>query len=175
MALLDNGVQINTIMPSYVKSHSLEMGPITNLIGRRATCVGLGKAYTQPLGYVFVKAQVHGAQGYKEDQIALVVLDLLNFVERIPVILGTPTISCIMNVMKERKIDALVMPCTNARVAHLLSVQRAAATMVDDQTTEEPSSDEYDEVVITKNRETVDAFSSHVIPMKAEKAYMGAH
>ena len=33
MALLDNGVQINTIMPSYVKSHSLEVGLITNLIG----------------------------------------------------------------------------------------------------------------------------------------------
>ena len=33
--------------------------------------------------------------------------------------------------------------------------------------------DEYDEVVITKNTETVDAFSSHVIPMKVEKAYKG--
>ena len=43
MALLDNGVQINTIMPSYVKSHSLEVGLITDLIGRRVACVGLGK------------------------------------------------------------------------------------------------------------------------------------
>ena len=34
MALLDNGTQINTIMASYVKSHLLEVGPITNLIGR---------------------------------------------------------------------------------------------------------------------------------------------
>ena len=33
--------------------------------------------------------------------------------------------------------------------------------------------DEYDETVITKNMETVDAFSSHVIPMKAERAYAG--
>ena len=41
MALLDNGAQINTIMPSYVKSHSLEMGPITNLISGRVTCIGL--------------------------------------------------------------------------------------------------------------------------------------
>ena len=38
---------------------------------------------------------------------------------------------------------------------------------------EEPGSDEYNEVVITKNAETVDAFSSCIIPMKAEKAYMG--
>ena len=41
MALLDNGVQVNTIMPSYVKSHSLEVGPITNLAGRWVTCIGL--------------------------------------------------------------------------------------------------------------------------------------
>ena len=47
--------------------------------------------------------------------------------------------------------------------------------MVDDQTTEESGPDEYDEVVITKNTENVDAFSSHVIPMKAEKAYTGQH
>ena len=42
-----------------------------------------------------------GVQGYNEDQIALVLLDLPNFVERIPIILGTPTISHIINVMKE--------------------------------------------------------------------------
>ena len=45
--------------------------------------------------------------------------------------------------------------------------------MVDNQTTGESGPDGYDEVVITKNAETVDAFSSCVIPMKAEKAYTG--
>ena len=45
---------------------------------------------------------MNGVQGYDEDHIALIVLDLLNFVARIPIILGTPTISCIVNVMKER-------------------------------------------------------------------------
>ena len=63
-----------------------------------------------------------GVQGYDEDQIALVVLDLLNFVARIPIILGTPTISHIINVMKERQIDALVTLWADAMVAHLLSV-----------------------------------------------------
>ena len=47
--------------------------------------------------------------------------------------------------------------------------------MVDDQTMEESSLDEYNEVVITKNMDTVDAFSSCVIPVKVEKAYMGEH
>ena len=67
------------------------------------------------------------------------------------------------------------MPWANARVAHLLSVWRAAATMVNDQNMGESGPDEYNEVVITKNLETVDAFSSCVIPLKAEKAYTGEH
>ena len=46
MALLDNGVQVNTITLRYVKEHSLQVGPITNLMGSKVTCVGLGNAYT---------------------------------------------------------------------------------------------------------------------------------
>ena len=74
---MDNGAQINTITPNYVKHHSLQMGPITDLIGARVACVGLGNTYTQSLGYVFVWVQVGGVQGYDEDQIALVVPDEL--------------------------------------------------------------------------------------------------
>ena len=77
--------------------------------------------------------------------------------------------------MKERDIDTLATPWANARVVHLLSVQRAAATVEDDQAMEGSGPDEYDKVVITRNTETVDAFSSHVIPVKLEKAYMGDH
>ena len=90
------------IMPSYVKSHSLKMGLITNLIGRWVICVGLWNAYIQPLGCVIVQVQVDGVQGYNEEQTALVVPDFLNFMERIPIILGTPTISHFINVIKER-------------------------------------------------------------------------
>ena len=49
MALLDNGVQVNTITPRYVKEHSLPVGPITDLMGSKVTCVGLDNAYTKPL------------------------------------------------------------------------------------------------------------------------------
>ena len=45
-ALLDNGVPNNTITPNHVKNHSLEMGPITDLIGAGVACVGLGNVYT---------------------------------------------------------------------------------------------------------------------------------
>ena len=41
MALLDNGAQVNTITPRYVSDHSLQVGPITNLMGSKVTCMGL--------------------------------------------------------------------------------------------------------------------------------------
>ena len=83
MALLDNGVQINTIMPKYISDHSLQMGPITDLLGAKVACVGLGNAYTRPLGYIIIWVQVDGVLGYDKDQIALVIPDLSNFVARI--------------------------------------------------------------------------------------------
>ena len=65
------------------------------------------------------------------------------------------------------------MPWANARVAHPLSVHRAAAAVVGNETVEESSSNGYDKVVITKNMETIDAFSSCVIHVRAERAYTG--
>ena len=173
MALLDNGAQIKTIMPMYVNDHALQMGPITNLLGAKVACVGLGNAYMRPLGYVVIWVQVDGVQGYDEDQIALVILDLSNFVAQIPVILGTPTISQVVNVMKEVEIDTLAMPWANARVAHLLLICRMTAVEVGDSTEEESSSDGYDQVMFTQNVETVDAFSFHMMPVKAGRAYTG--
>ena len=61
MALLDNGAQVNTITLRYVKEHSLQVGPVTDLMGSKVACVGLGNAYTRPLGYVVI--QVSGGQG----------------------------------------------------------------------------------------------------------------
>ena len=84
--------------------------------------MGLGNAFTQPLGYVVIWVQADGVQGYGKDQITVVMPDLSNFVVRVPVILGTLTISHVINVIKEKEIDTLVMPWENAQVAHLLSV-----------------------------------------------------
>ena len=90
MALLDNGTQVNTITPRYVKEHSLPVGPITDLMGSKVTCIGLGNAYTRLLGYVVIRVQVDTVQGYNEDQIALIILDLSNFATRVPCHPGDP-------------------------------------------------------------------------------------
>ena len=110
MALLDNGAQVNTIMPRYVSNHSLQVGPITDLMGSKVTCVGLGNAYTRLFGYMVVWVQVDGVWGYNEDQIALVIRDFSNFTARVPVILGMPTIGRVVNVMREMEMDALAIP-----------------------------------------------------------------
>ena len=90
MALLDNSAQVNTITLRHIKEHSLQVGPITDLMGSKVTCIGLGNAYTRPLGYVVIWIQVDGVWGYDEDQIALIIPDFSNFVTRVPIILGTP-------------------------------------------------------------------------------------
>ena len=90
MALLDNGVQVNTITPRYVKEHSLPVGPITDLMGSKVACIGLGNAYTKPLGYVIIWVQVDRVWGYDKDQIALIILDFSNFAVRVTCHLGNP-------------------------------------------------------------------------------------
>ena len=93
-------------------------------MGSKVTCVVLGNAYTRLLGYVVIWVQVDGVQGYNEDQIALVIPDFSNFTTRVPIILGTPTIGQVINMMREAEMDALAMPWANARAAHLLAVWR---------------------------------------------------
>ena len=133
--------------------------------------MGLGNAYSRPLGYIVIWVQVDGVQGYDEDQIALVIPNLSNFAAQIPFILGTPTISCIINVMKEMEKDALATPWANARVAHLLLVCRMTGVKIGDGIEKESSSDDYDQVMFTQNIETIEAFSSHMVLVKVAKAY----
>ena len=160
MAVLDNGAQINTIMPKYVSDHSLPIGLITDLLGAKVICVGLGNAYTRLLDYTDIWVQVDGVQGYDEDQITLVIPDISNLTARVPVILGTPTISHIVNVMKQKKIDALATPWVNERVAHLLLVHRMTAIKVGGGAAEECGPDDYNQVMFTQNITIIEAFSS---------------
>ena len=173
MALLDNGSQINTIMPKYISDHSLQMGPIANLLGAKVACMGLGNAHMRPLGYIIIQVQVDRVQGNDKDQIALLIPDLSNFVAQLPFILGTLTISQVINVMKEVEIDTLAISWANARVANLLLVCRMTTIKVDDGIAEESSSDNYDQVMFTQNVKIIEAFSSHVVLVKVGRAYTG--
>ena len=173
MALLDNGAQVNTITPRYVREHSLQVGPITDLMGSKVACIGLGNAYTRPLGYVVIWVQVDRVWGYDEDQIALIIQDYSNFATRVPIILGTSTIGRVVNMMREAEMDSLATPWVNARAAHLLAVRRMMLVEVGNDQGEEYDTDKDSLLMYTQKAETLEPFSSHVIPIKTTKAYLG--
>ena len=78
-----------------------------------------------------------------------------------------------MNVIK-KKIEALAITWVNAWVAYLLVVWWATATVEDDKVASGKSDpSEYDEVVTTKDSETIDAFLSCIIHVKTGTAYTG--
>ena len=120
-----------------------------------------------------IQAQVDGVWGYYEDQIALVIPDISNFVTRVPIILGTPTIGQVINIMREVEMDALAMPWANVRAAHLLAVQRMTSMEVENNQEERYHTDEDKPLMYTEKVETLEPFSSHIISVKTVKAYLG--
>ena len=142
--------------------------------GQKVICEGLGNTFPQPIGYIIIRVQVDGVQGYDEDQIALIVPDLSTFVAQVPVILGTPTIGCVMNMIREKEMDALVTPWINAHVAYLLVVWWMTTTLEDDKvTTRVLDSTEYNKVVTTKGSKTIDTFSSRIIHAQMKITFTG--
>ena len=144
-------------------------------MGSKVTCVGLGNAYTRPLGYMVIKVQVEGVQGYDKDQIALVILDFSNFAARVPVILWTPTIGRVVNVMNEVEMDALAMPWANARAAHLLAVHRVTPMEVGDGQGDKSNMNDNDQLMYTQKVEILEPFSSHIVHVRTGKAYIGEY
>ena len=118
---------------------------------------------------------MEGVQGYNEDQIALIIPDFSNFAMRVPVILGTPTIGRVVNVMREAEMDALAMLWANARVAHLLAIRRMTPVELGNDWEEGCKTDQDSPLMYTQKVETLKPFSSHVIPMKMVEAYLGEH
>ena len=144
-------------------------------MGSKVACVGLGNAYTKLLGYVIIQVQVDGVWGYDEDQIALIIPDFSNFAVRVPIILGTPTIGRVVNMMREVEMDALAIPWANARAAHLLAIRRMAPVKVGNDREEGYNTNQDGFVMHTQKVETLEPFSSHVIPMKTTEAHLGEH
>ena len=142
-------------------------------MGSKVACVGLGNAYTRPLGYMVIQVQVDGVWGNDEDQIALIIPDYSNFVTRVPIILGTPTIGRVVNMMREAEMGSLAMPWVNARAAHLLAVRRMMPVEVGNDQEEEYNTNKDSLLMYTQKVETLEPFSSHVIPVKTTRAYLG--
>ena len=93
----------------------------------------------------------------------------------VPIILGTPTIGRVVNVMREAEMDTLATPWANARVAHLLAVRRMTPVEVGSDWEEGCKTDQDSPLIHTQKVETLEPFSSHVIPIRMMEAYSGEH
>ena len=113
-----------------------------------------------------IQVKVDGVWGYNEDQIALGIPDFSNFA---PVILGTPTIGQVVNVMKEAEMDALATPWANVRAAHLLAIWRMTAMEVGNSQEKGYDTDNDNPLMYTQKAEILKPFSSHVISIQTAK------
>ena len=75
-----------------------------------------------------------------------------------PVILGTPTIGQVVNVMREAEMDALAMLWANARAAHLLAIRRMAPVEVGDDQEEGYDIDQGSPLMYAQKVETLEPF-----------------
>ena len=69
--------------------------------------------------------------------------------------------------------DALAMPWANARAAHLLSVCRMMPMEVGDGQGEKLDMNDEEQLMYTQKVETIEPFSSHIVPVKTGRAYVG--
>ena len=109
--LLDNGAQLNFITPAYAQERGMDIMSLDYLakeIGGAIPLIrGLGGISVEPVGFVMMNVKVPGVEGYDEDQIAIV-MDDPGMMEW-PVILGTPTLYWVMEVIKESEISKLAV------------------------------------------------------------------
>ena len=77
--LLDNGVQLNFITPTYAQEQGMGIMSLDYLaeeIGGAIPLIrGLGGISVEPIGFVMMNVKVPGVKGYDEDQIAIVMDD----------------------------------------------------------------------------------------------------
>ena len=110
--LLDNGAQLNFITLAYAQEQGMDIMSLDYLareIGGPIPAIrGIGSIPVEPVGFVMMNVKVHCVQGYDEDQVTIVRDD--PDMSECPVILGTPTIYRVMEVIKESEISKLAVP-----------------------------------------------------------------
>ena len=120
--LLDNGTQLNFITPAYAQERGMDIMSLDYLAQETGGSIplirGLGGISVEPIGFVMMNVKVSGVQGYDEDQIAMV-MDDPGMMEW-PVILGTPTLYHVMEVIKESEISKLAVPWASSRFSWLM-------------------------------------------------------
>ena len=120
--LLDNGAQLNFVTPAFAQERGLAVHPMSRLSKETGQAIppiqGIGGVMVEPAGFVIINVRVPCVRGYNEDQIAIVLDD--PGMGRCPVILGTPTLYRVMEVIKESEISQLAVPWATSRGSWLM-------------------------------------------------------
>ena len=165
--LLDNGAQLNFITPAYVQERVMDIMSLDYLAQEISGSIppirGIGSISVEPVGFIMMNVKVPCVQGYDEDQIAIVMDD--PGMTEWPVILGTPTIYRVMEVIKESGISKLAVPWASSQVSWLMrDVQaRLGQVVVKDVANKPISPLNVDEVVRVASKCIVPPFSHEVI------------
>ena len=165
--LLDNGAQLNFITPAYVQERGMDIMSLDYLAreigGPIPPIRGIGGIPVEPVGFIMMNVKVPCVQGYDEDQVAIVMDD--PDMSECPVILGTPTIYRVMEVIKESEISKLAVPWTSSQVSWLMrDVQaRLGQVVVNDVANKPISPLNVNEVVRVASKCTVPPFGHKAI------------
>ena len=120
--LLDNGAQLNFITPAYAQEWGIDIMSLDYLAEEIGGAIphisGIGGISVEPVEFIMMNIKVPGVAGYDEDQIAIV-MDDPGMTEWL-VILGTPTLYRVMEVIKESEISKLAVPWASSRVSWLM-------------------------------------------------------
>ena len=110
--LLDNRSQLNFITPAYAHKRGMDIMSLDSLTqevgGKIPPILGIGGIMVDPEGFIMMNVKVPCVKGYNEDQIAIVMDD--PGMKNCLVILGTPMIFRVMEVIKESEISKLAIP-----------------------------------------------------------------
>ena len=165
--LLDNGAQLNLITPAYAQEWGMNIMSLDYLAEEMGGSIplirGLGGISVEPIGFVMMNVKVPGVEGYDEDQIAIV-MDDPGMMEW-PVILGTPTLYWVMEVIKESEISKLAVPWASSRVSWLMRdvLAKLGQVVVNDVANKPIAPLHVDEVVRVASKCTIPPFGHKAI------------
>ena len=165
--LLDNGSQLNFITPAYTCKWGMDIMSLDSLAqevgGKLFPILGIGGIMVDPEGFVMMNVKVPCVKGYNEDQRAIIMDD--PGMKDCLVILGTPTIFRVMEVIKESEISKLAIPWASSRVSWLMRGVHAQMSQltVDDVANKSVAPLSVDEVVRVSHKCKIPPFGHKVI------------
>ena len=175
--LLDNGAQLNFITPAYAQERGMDIMSLDYLaeeIGGTIPLIrGLGGISVEPIGFIMMNVKVPGVEGYDEDQITIVMDD--PGMTEWPVILGTPTLYRVKEVIKESEISKLAVPWASSRVSWLMRdvLAKLGQVVVNDIANKPITPLHVDEVVRVASKCTVPPFGHKAIHGKVNHVLHG--